>query len=227
MRPVWVTSRVVAIDGPAGSGKSTVARGVARALGLPTLDTGAMYRAVTLAALDAHVDLDAGDALAAMAGAVVLEVGGGTVVLAGRDVADAIRGPAVTEAVSRVARHPQVRAVLVARQRTWVDDHAGGVVEGRDIGTVVFPDAPVKAYLTADEAVRAARRQLDEAAADRNVSLVALQAALAARDAADATLGRATRPEDAAPDALVIDTSTSTADDVIDLLVARAREAGL
>jgi cytidylate kinase len=120
-----------------------------------------------------------------------------------------------------------VRALLVARQRAWVDEHGGGVVEGRDIGTVVFPDAPVKAFLTADEAVRARRRQQDEAAAARDVPVDALRASLAARDAADGTLGRATRPEDAAHDALVVDTGALTAEQVIELVVARAREAGL
>jgi cytidylate kinase len=222
-----VTVRVVAIDGPAGSGKSTVARGVARVLGLPTLDTGAMYRAVTLAALEAGADLDQGTDVVDLAAKLDLELDDDVVRLSGRDVSDEIRGPAVTAAVSRVARRPEVREVLVARQRAWVAEHDGGVVEGRDIGTVVFRDAPVKAFLTADESVRARRRQRDEAAADRDVPVEALRASLAARDAADGTLGRATRPEDAAADALVVDTGALSADQVIELVVARAREAGL
>jgi cytidylate kinase len=218
-----VTVRVVAIDGPAGSGKSTVARGIARALGVPTLDTGAMYRSVTLAAMEAGVALDDADAVAAVADAAELELGDGVVRLGGRDVSAEIRGPDVTAAVSTVAGHPAVRAILVRRQRAWVEDHGGGVVEGRDIGTVVLPDAPVKVFLTARDDVRAARRQRDEEAADRATDVGVVQAAIDTRDRADASLGRAVRPEDAAPDALVIDTSALSADDVVAQIVARAR----
>jgi cytidylate kinase len=220
-----VTARVVAIDGPAGSGKSTVARGVADALGVPTLDTGAMYRSVTLAAIEAGVPLDDGDAVAAVADAARLDLGDGVVRLDGRDVSAAIRGPEVTGAVSTVAAHPAVRAILVRRQREWVAEHGGGVVEGRDIGTVVLPDAPVKVFLTARDEVRAARRQRDEAAADRATEVGEVQAAIGTRDRADATLGRALRPEDAAPDALVIDTSARSAAEVVAEIVARARMA--
>jgi cytidylate kinase len=217
------TARVVAIDGPAGSGKSTVARGVAAALGLPTLDTGAMYRAVTLAAMEAGVDLGDGDAVAVVARAATIELEDGRVTLGGRDVSATIRGPEVTAAVSRVSSHPAVRAVLVDRQRAWVAAHGGGVVEGRDIGTVVLPDAPLKVFITARDDVRAARRQRDEVAAERAVAVDHVRDALAARDRADGTLGRATRPEDAAPDALVIDTSDVSADDVIAEIVGRAQ----
>jgi cytidylate kinase len=219
-----VTAHVVAIDGPAGSGKSTVARGVAAALGVPTLDTGAMYRAVTLAALESGVDLADGDAVAAVArdADIVQEQGG--VLLGGRDVSSAIRGPEVTGAVSQVSAHPPVRAVLVTRQRAWVEVHGGGVLEGRDIGTVVLPDAPVKVFLTARDDVRAARRHKDEAAAARTAEVDSVRDALISRDAADATLGRATRPEDAAADAIVLDTSDITAQAAIDAIVARARE---
>jgi cytidylate kinase len=215
---------VVAIDGPAGSGKSTVSRGVAAALGVPTLDTGAMYRAVTLAALRAGTDLADGEAVAAIARAADIVQERGGVLLDGDDVSEEIRGPEVTAAVSRVSAHPPVRTVLVARQRAWVDAHGGGVLEGRDIGTVVLPDAPVKVFLTARDDVRAARRQRDEAAAARDVVVDHVRDALVSRDAADATLGRATRPEDAASDALVLDTSDLTAQQVIDRIVARARE---
>jgi cytidylate kinase len=218
-----VTVTVVAIDGPAGSGKSTVARGVADALGVPTLDTGAMYRSVTLAAMERGVALDDVDAVAALAASVELELGDGIVRLGGRDVATAIRGPDVTAAVSTVAGHPAVRAILVRRQRDWVAEHGGGVVEGRDIGTVVLPDAPIKVFLTARDDVRAARRQRDEAAADRTADVRDVQSAIGTRDRADATLGRALRPEDAAADALVIDTSAMTADEVVAEIVARAR----
>jgi cytidylate kinase len=216
---------VIAIDGPAGSGKSTVARGVAAALGLPTLDTGAMYRAVALAALEAGVDLDDGDAVAAIARAARLDLDDGRIELDGRDVSKEIRGPRVTGVVSQVSSHPGVRAVLVERQRSWVTEHGGGVVEGRDIGTVVLTDAPVKVFITARDDIRAARRQGDEAAAARRVTVGDVQRALEDRDRADSTLGRATRPEDAAADAIVIDTSDVAADDVIARVVARAEQA--
>jgi cytidylate kinase len=214
--------KVVAIDGPAGSGKSTVARGVAAALGLPTLDTGAMYRAVALAALDAGVELTDGEAVAEIARTARIEVENGATRLDGRDVSDEIRGPRVTGAVSQVSGHPPVRAVLVDRQRAWVERHGGGVVEGRDIGTVVLPDAPLKVFITARDDVRAARRQRDESAAQRAVAVNDVRDALARRDQADGTLGRATRPEDAAADAIVVDTSDVPADVVIADLVARA-----
>jgi cytidylate kinase len=218
-----MSERVVAIDGPAGSGKSTAARGAADALGLRTLDTGAMYRAVTLAALEGGVDIEDADALAQLARTVELELEDGVVRLAGRDVAEAIRGPDVTAAVSAVSSHPGVRAALVERQRAWVRDRGGGVVEGRDIGTVVFPDAPVKIFLTAQEDVRARRRRRDEAAAARDVDVDEVRDALAVRDRADSSLGRALRPEDAAPDAFVIDTTNTTVDDVVGAIVDRAR----
>jgi cytidylate kinase len=214
--------KVVAIDGPAGSGKSTVARGVAAALGLPTLDTGAMYRAVALAALDAGVELADGEAVAEVAREARVEIDDGATRLDGRDVSDEIRGPRVTGAVSQVSSHPSVRAVLVDRQRAWVEDHGGGVVEGRDIGTVVLPDAPFKVFITARDDVRAARRQRDETAAQRTVAVNDVRDALERRDQADGTLGRATRPEDAAADAIVIDTSDVSAEEVIADLVARA-----
>lgn len=217
--------KVIAIDGPAGSGKSTVARGVAAALGLPTLDTGAMYRATALAALDAGVDLTDADAVAAVARAADITVELGVTTLDGTDVSDEIRGPRVTGAVSQVSSHPPVRAVLVERQRAWVAEHGGGVVEGRDIGTVVLPDAPLKVFITARDDVRAARRQRDEAVAQRAVETTAVRDALNQRDRADGTLGRATRPEDAAPDAVVVDTSDVTAEEVIADLVERAAQA--
>ncbi|MFN8028354.1 MAG: (d)CMP kinase [Acidimicrobiia bacterium] len=221
-----MTARVIAIDGPAGSGKSTVARGVAAALGVPMLDTGAMYRAVTLAALESGVDLADGDAVAAVARAADIVQESGGVLLGGRNVSAEIRGPEVTGAVSQVSAHPPVRAVLVERQREWVASHGGGVLEGRDIGTVVLHDAPVKVFLTARDDVRAARRQKDEAAAARTVAVENVRDALNSRDAADATLGRATRPEDAADDAIVLDTSDMTAQQVIDAIVAQAHAVG-
>jgi cytidylate kinase len=220
-----VTVRVVAIDGPAGSGKSTAARGAADALGLHTLDTGAMYRAVTLAALERGVDVEDADAIAEIARDVTLDLGDGVVQLEGRDVSGEIRGPEVTAAVSAVSSHPAVREALVERQRAWVRERGGGVVEGRDIGTVVFPDAPVKIFLTADEAVRARRRRHDEARADRDVAVDDVRSAITERDRADASLGRALRPEDAAPDALVIDTTATSVDEVVAVIVERAAAA--
>ncbi len=207
------SDRVVAVDGPSGSGKSTVSRGVAAALGLDVLDTGAMYRAVTLAALDEGIDLRDESACTKIAERLDVTLSDGHVVLDGRDVTDEIRGPHVTGAVSIVSAHPGVRAVLVARQRAWVDEHHGGVVEGRDIGTVVFPDATVKVFLTASDDERARRRQHDEVVARRDIGVDEVRAALARRDELDST--RATSPLRRADDALVIDTTNRSADDVV------------
>jgi cytidylate kinase len=217
-------TNVIAIDGSAGSGKSTVARGVAEVLGLDVLDTGAMYRAVTLAVLDAGVGIDDEDACTKVAARAEIVIDGATTTLDGRDVSGPIRGPEVTAAVSEVSAHPKLREVLVARQRAWAEEHAGGVVEGRDIGTVVFPDATVKVYLEADDAERARRRQADEAAAARTVDVDAVREALARRDTYDK--GRVASPLRAAQDALVIDTTTRSAAEVIADVVAAFRAAG-
>lgn len=214
--------RVVAVDGPSGSGKSTVSRAVADDLGLEVLDTGAMYRAVTHAALERGVDLADGDALGALAGALVIDVAD-AVVLDGCDVTDVIRGPEVTRAVSTVSAHPQVRTVLVARQREWAAAHGGGVVEGRDIGTVVFPDAALKIFLTASEDERARRRQRDEEAAARVADIDAVADDLARRDHLDSS--RATSPLAAADDAVVIDTTAMGRDAVVVYVVDLARVA--
>jgi CMP/dCMP kinase len=215
-------TRVVAIDGPSGSGKSTVARAVAARLGLEVLDTGAMYRAVTLAALERDADLH--DAVACEAAAVDAEiVVDGTVLLDGRDVTAEIRGPDVTAAVSTVSAHPNVRAVLVERQREWVVNHGGGVVEGRDIGTVVFPDAPVKVFLTASDEERARRRARDEADAARATTVDAVAADLARRDALDSN--RVASPLVAAADAIVVDSTARDVDEVIHEIARRAEAA--
>lgn len=214
--------RVVAIDGPAGSGKSTVARGVARALRFLVLDTGAMYRAATLAALDRGLDLTDAAAVTEAARAAEIVVGedqDDRVLLDGRDVSSDIRGPAVTAAVSIVSAHPGVREVMVARQRAWAERHGGGVVEGRDIGTVVFPDAAVKVFLVASDDERARRRQRDEEAAARQADVGEVREALARRDALDA--GRTASPLKPADDALVIDTTGRTVDDVVAEIVSR------
>lgn len=210
--------RVVAIDGPSGSGKSTVARALAHALNLAVLNTGAMYRAVTLAALEAGVALDDAAAVSAVARRCRVEVGD-RVLLDGRDVTREIRGPDVTGAVSTVSAHREVRAVLVERQRAWVAEHGGGVVEGRDIGTVVFPLAAVKVFLTARPEVRASRRQGDEESAERSVELADVHDDLERRDVLDST--RSESPLERAPDALLLDTSDLTVDQTVALVVQR------
>jgi cytidylate kinase len=215
--------RVIAIDGPSGSGKSTVARAVARALDLPVLDTGAMYRATATAVLAAGVSPSDAAACAAVAARITIAVEEGTTTIDGRDVSDEIRGPEVTAAVSAVAAHPPVRAILVEQQRTWVETHGGGVVEGRDIGTVVFPDALVKVFLTASDVERARRRQRDETAADRAVAVDEVKAELDRRDAIDSS--RAASPLRAAADAIVVDSTDRDVDAVVADIVARARAA--
>ena len=214
---------VIAIDGPSGSGKSTVARAVAAELGLQVLDTGAMYRAVTLGVLEADVPLDDADACATIARESVVTLEGAMTMLDGRDVSREIRGPLVTGAVSIVSQHPDVREILVAYQRDWVARHGGGVVEGRDIGTVVFPDATVKVFLVASDDERARRRHRDEMAAARAVAVEDVKAALDRRDAIDST--RAVSPLRVADDAVEIDTTDLDADTVVADVVARARAA--
>lgn len=211
--------RVVAIDGPAGSGKTTVAQGVSDALGLEVLDTGAMYRAVTLLALECGLDLRDGETIARAADQTELELGDppGSVRLDGRDVSREIRGPAVSAGVSTVSAHPAVRKLLRARQRAWAEERGGGVVEGRDIGTVVFTDAPVKVFLTASDDERARRRHRDEEAAERPVNLAEVRDAVDRRD----TLDNQTTPLEPAPDAVVIDTTGSEVADVVKEIVER------
>jgi cytidylate kinase len=216
-----VTARVVAIDGPSGSGKSTVGRGVATALGLHVLDTGAMYRSVTLAALNARADIKDAEMCGRIAKDASIDLEDEIVRLDGHDVSAEIRGPEVTAAVSTVSAHPEVRRHLVARQRHWVAEHGGGVVEGRDIGTVVFPDATVKVFLTASDEERANRRQRDEVAAERPTDVADVREALARRDALDS--GRATSPLRAADDALVVDTTSRSVTDVVAEIVQQFR----
>lgn len=208
---------VIAIDGPAGSGKSTVGRRLAAALDLEYLDTGAMYRGVTFAALRRGIDPADAEVVARLARQVELELGEGTLVVDGVDATIEIRGPEVTRAVSLVAANPEVRAELVRRQREWAQERNGGVLEGRDIGTVVFPDAALKVYLTASPEVRAARRSQE--VTDLDYQTVA--ADLARRDALDQ--GRETSPLALADDALVVDTSELSVEQIVDDLVARVR----
>jgi len=218
------SSLVIAVDGPAGTGKSSVSRGLARSLGARYLDTGAMYRIVTLAVLRAGIDLDDVEAVSAAAADVDLAVGydpdEDRSYLAGEDVSAEIRGDEVTRAVSAVSAVLEVRSRLVQLQRELAAGQNSVVVEGRDIGTVVFVDAPVKVFLTASDDTRAARRARDEAAAARATTVDAVAADLARRDTLDSN--RTVSPLIAAADAIVIDTTTRSVDDVVDQIVRRA-----
>lgn len=220
------TGIVIALDGPSGSGKSSTSRGVARRLGLRYLDTGAMFRAMTWAMIEAGVDVHDARAVTAYAGTPRIESGtdpqAPTIHVDGVDVGEAIRGEAVTGAVSPVSAVPEVRARLLDLQRAIIGD-GEIVVEGRDIGSVVAPHARVKLYLTADPAARAARRALEEGGSD----VAATEASLLARDAIDSS--RATAPLTMPDGATHIDTTFFTLDEVIDQvlgLVQQARDAG-
>ena len=211
---------VIAIDGPAGSGKSTVARAVAARLGLDYLDTGAMYRAVAFEAIRRGIDPDDGDTVAELARQMELSVAD-RVIVNGTDATVEIRSPEVTRAVSIVAANPEVRKEMVVRQREWAEARDGGVVEGRDIGSVVFPRSPVKVYLTASEDERASRRSremlerdFDQAAAE--MAHVAHE--IARRDRLDST--RVASPLMAADDAVHLDTTGMDADEVVDQVMA-------
>ncbi len=201
--------RVIAIDGPAGSGKSTVARALATRLGLQYLDTGAMYRAVTFAVLRSGGDPCDVETATAIARSVDLDIGLDRVIVDGVDATLEIRGPEVTRAVSEVAANPDVRSELVSRQREWAHQRGGGVLEGRDIGTVVFPDAELKIYLTATPAERARRRAKE--VTDLDYETVA--ADLARRDALDSN--READPLAEAGDAVVVDTTGYDIDGVV------------
>jgi cytidylate kinase len=205
---------IIAIDGPGGSGKSTVARHLAERLGFDYLDTGAMYRAVAFAALRRGIDPSDADPVAHLVDGLELSVGEEGVVVDGVDATIEIRGPEVTRAVSLVAANPAVRTELRSRQREWAAGREGGVVEGRDIGTVVFPDARLKVFLTARADVRAERRSQE--VTDLDYETVA--ADLARRDTLDE--GREDSPLAQADDALVLDTSGMTIEEVVERLVA-------
>jgi cytidylate kinase len=208
------TLKVVAIDGPAGSGKSTVARAVADRIGLAYLDTGAMYRSVAFAALREGVDPDDVELVANLAEGLAMEVDpDGTVTVDGVDATIEIRGPEVTRAVSIVAANPRVRTEMRRRQREWATLRGGGVMEGRDIGTVVFPDAVLKVYLDADPEVRAARRSKEVS----DLSYETVAADLARRDALDQ--GRTHDPLREADGAFVIDTSTLSIDEIVGVIL--------
>jgi CMP/dCMP kinase len=210
---------VIAIDGPAGAGKSTVARALGERLGFTYLDSGALYRCVALAALRSGADLDDGAALGSLAAGLEIELAGNRVMVDGEDVSEAIRRPEVSDAASRVSVHPQVREAMVERQRELIA--AGSyVAEGRDIGTVVSPEAPLKVFLTAAGDERAWRR-----AAETGEALDEVLAAQAERDARDrAREHGALRP---ATDAIELDTTGLDVDAVVERIAALARERGV
>lgn len=225
------TTRVIALDGPSGSGKSTVARGVARALGWRYVDSGATYRAATLAVLRSGVDLDDDESVLQVVDAASIEVRtdpeSPSTWLDGEDVSSAIRGPEVTAAVSAVSAVPAVRSRMVDLQRSAAgNEHA--VVEGRDIATVVLPEAEVKVYLDASPEVRAQRRAGDTDAGVQTTGpdvQAAVAADLARRDRLDST--RVASPLHPAVDAVHLDSSTLDAAAVIDRVLELARSAGL
>ena len=203
---------VVAIDGPAGAGKSTIAKALAARLGVRYLDTGAMYRAVTFAAMSSGIELNDQNLVADLTRKSKMLLTDESVVINGLDATVAIRSSEVTEAVSTVAANSQVRTELRERQRQWIADHNGGVVEGRDIGSVVFPDATLKVYLTASPIVRARRRV---AQSGGNVDEIA--ASIASRDLQDSS--RSDSPLTQTDDAIIIDTSDRSIDEVVAHLV--------
>jgi cytidylate kinase len=223
------TAKVIAIDGPAGSGKSTVAKAVAQRLGLPYLDTGAMYRAVAFAALQRGIDPDDVEAVARLAQHVTIEVAD-RVLVDGTDATIEIRGPEVTRAVSTVAANPEVRVELRRRQREWAAEHGGGVIEGRDIGSVVFPEARLKVFLTADDDERARRRFQEVTdlhydgtspglAVEEKTTVEHVAADLARRDHADST--RLVAPLAVAEGATIIDTTGRDVDAVVNDVLSR------
>jgi cytidylate kinase len=224
---------VVALDGPSGTGKTTVSRKLAERLSAGYLDTGAMYRVLTLAVLRAGVDPADADAVTQIARKTEFTIGTSpqrpSVTLAGEDVAAEIRGPEVNHAVSPVSAVPAVRELLVARQRQIIDEvvaEVGGiVVEGRDIGTVVAPGAPLKVFLTASPEIRAARRSAQDSAAGRGTTQADAQASVDRRDRLDSN--RAASPLRPADDAVHLDTSELKIDQVLVALSELASKRGL
>lgn len=213
---------VIAIDGPAASGKSTLARRLAREVGLVWLDTGAFYRSAALAVIRAGADFEDEKRVVEVVRRRVISQEGGRTVMDGEEVEAEIRTPRVTEAASRVAVLPGVREIMVRSQRRWVEERGGSaVVEGRDIGSVVFPDAPVKVFLTADSGERALRR-LAELGDSPETS--AVQESLARRDRTDAT--RAASPMRRMPDAVEINTTDLSPDEALERVLGLVRATG-
>lgn len=203
---------VIAIDGPAGAGKSTVARTVALRTGLPYLDTGAMYRCVALVAHREGLDISDVALMGQIASTTHIVIDEGIALLNGEDVSAEIRQPEVAQIVSIIAAHSTVRDAMREQQRQWVAEHNGGVVEGRDIGTVVLPNAEVKIFLTASPEVRAQRR-VNQVGGD----VQEIAANIAERDRIDST--RADSPLKAAADSYVVDSSERSIDEVVDEIV--------
>lgn len=209
--------RVIAIDGPAGAGKSTIAKALSSRLFMKYLDTGAMYRAVTFEAMLRDLDLDDREQIAQLAQDCDLHVGIDRVIINGHDATTAIRSPEVTGNVSKVAANSEVRTEMRLRQQEWAAAHGGGVIEGRDIATVVFPEAMLKVFLTASPEVRAQRR-VDQSGGD----VIEIAAAIAERDLLDST--RDDSPLASSSDSIVVDTSNRTIDEVVDELEKLFRE---
>ena len=203
MQPV-----VIAIDGPAGAGKSTIAKALARDLGIAYLDTGAMYRGVTFAVLRKGLSATDVDAVGRVAQSVVFVQTADTLEVDNVDATAAIRTPEIDAAVSHIAANSVVRDEMRLRQRQWIADHNGGVVEGRDIGSVVFPDATLKVYIVATPLVRAERR-----VAQHGGDVAEIARAIAERDERDST--RADSPLRQTPDAVVVDTSNRSVDQIV------------
>lgn len=208
---------IVAIDGPAGAGKSSTARAVAEALGFAHMDTGAMYRALTRAVLDNGLDTEDAEGLRRFVSSMDLRFDDNSVIVDGVDVTAGLRSPDVTQAVARVAAQPLVRTAMVPLQRRLAEDR-NVVVEGRDIGTVVFPDAEVKIYLTASPAQRAARRARQLGLAEDTEAIEGLAADIRERDRTDAT--RESSPLQQAPGAYRLDSTDLTLDEVVAAIVA-------
>jgi len=212
--------RVITIDGPGGSGKSTVAKLVAEQTGLPYLDTGAMYRAITFGVLQRAIDPADWETTDSVLPKIDLDLSASSVMVDGVDATEAIRGVEVTAHVSAVAANPTVRQVLVELQRQWLHKSGGGVLEGRDIGTVVVPNAALKVYVTASVRERARRRSLET-----GTDIDEVEADLVRRDRADSE--RQDSPLRPADDAVTVDTTGYAIAEVVDRIVSLAHERGL
>lgn len=215
--------RVIAIDGPAGAGKSTVAKKVAAATGLPYLDTGAMYRCVAFAVIRDGVDVHDAQRVGELAESSRIIVEKESAMIDGDDVSDVIRGQEVTSVVSIIAAHSAVRTAMREQQRAWIRAHSGGVVEGRDIGTVVFPDAMVKIFLTASPGERARRRVMQSGG-----DVESIAEAIAERDRLDSS--REDSPLRPHEDSVIVDSSVMSIDDVVqiiaDVFMQKEKECG-